>query len=68
MLKKLSSRKFWVTIGTGLIVLISDQLGINPDTVKWLVGMASTYVLGQGAVDAVEKLNLPKGNPPYSTQ
>ena len=56
MFNKFKSRKFWVTVCTALIVSVSDQIGISPETTQWLVALAASYIIGQGAVDAAEKL------------
>lgn len=54
MLDKLKSRKFWVTVVTGLLVAANDQLGLMPpDSLLTLVGLVAAYILGQSAVDAV---------------
>lgn len=52
MLEKLKSRKFWVTFVTMAIVLLADELGFDRDQTLQVVGMAGTYVFGQGYVDA----------------
>ena len=67
-MNKILSRKFIVTIVTAIIVAASDSLGLSPETAQWLVGLASAYILGQGAVDAAEKIGTKNGNPPYFTQ
>lgn len=53
MKKKLSSRKFLVTLAGVLTVVFNDYFGfgLNGDTVFALVSMIAAYVLGQGYVD-----------------
>lgn len=50
---RLKSRKFWVTLLVIVLVAFTEQLGLNidPDKIVALVGMASSYVLGQSYVD-----------------
>jgi len=50
-MRKLKSRKFWVTIGTGVVSIVLEQLGVEPEHVQYLVGLAMAYVVGQGIAD-----------------
>lgn len=52
LLKKLKSRKLWVTISTGAIITLGDHLGLDKETITKLAGLAASYVLGQGIADA----------------
>lgn len=51
------SRKFLVAVFTLLFIVLSDVLDLNVDAeVYWtLVGIASTYILGESIVDAKNK-------------
>ena len=49
---KLVSRKLIVAVITALIAGLGPQLGMLPGTIDNLVVIATTYILGQGAVDA----------------
>ena len=51
--ERLRSRKLWVTIVTGLIMLVNDAIGLDLDeqTITSLAIAVSAYVLGQAAVD-----------------
>lgn len=48
---KLKSKKFWVTIATGVVTVFAESLGVKPDHVQWLVGLVGAYLLGQGIAD-----------------
>jgi len=57
MSEKLKSRKLWAFIITVLIIL-SDYvftLRIPSDALLYLVGIAASYILGQGYVDAKQQ-------------
>jgi hypothetical protein len=47
------SRKFWVTLGTGFIIVFGEAVGIDLDEAQvWqLVGLVATYLGVQGAAD-----------------
>ncbi len=51
--EKLKSRKFWITFGTGVLLLFAQQLGLDiaPETVWGIVAMVTGYNAGQGYVD-----------------
>ena len=53
-MEKLKSRKLWMAIVNGLIVVANDGLGLNLDstTILAFTGMVSAYILGQSHVDA----------------
>lgn len=53
MASKWASRKLWTLIGTALFVILTDVLDvpINEETYWSIVGIASSYILGQGFVD-----------------
>lgn len=55
--EKLKSRKFWVTIGTMILLLFAKQLGVDIDesTVWGIVASVTGYNVGQGYVDGQEK-------------
>ncbi len=50
---RLQSRKFWVTVATGIIVVFGDALGVDlAEAQVWqLVGVVATYLGIQGAAD-----------------
>ncbi len=52
---KLISRKFWIVLASGTLVLFGEQLGwdIDADTIQNLVWVLLAYLGAQGAVDAV---------------
>jgi uncharacterized membrane protein len=58
MKDKLKSRKFWMAVVTGLLVILNDGLGLNlpSDAIKSVVEVVIAYIIGQGAVDAVSSL------------
>lgn len=51
MLEKLKSRKFWVTVVGGAIVLAGNQLGIDEAVTTKIVALIASYVIGQGISD-----------------
>lgn len=55
--KKLISRKFWVAITFGVIVVFGDELGfdIDADQLRNLTYGVLTYIGAQGVVDAVKE-------------
>lgn len=53
MIEKLKSRKLWVTIISGVVFAIGGAMKIDPETLQPLLVLAASYILGQGAVDAV---------------
>jgi hypothetical protein len=58
MFQKLKSRKLWAFIGTVSIVLLNFvfKLGMPPEDVLYLVIASSSYILGQGFVDAKQQV------------
>ena len=54
MVKKLTSRKFWVAVASGVFVVISEGLGADiPTETYWsVVGLAMAYIFGEAYVDA----------------
>lgn len=54
---KLKSRKFWVSVVAGLLIVLNDGMGMNLDnnTILGFSGIVISYVLGQSAVDKGEK-------------
>ena len=53
MLAKLKSRKFWITVATGLLVVLNDalELGLSPDAIGQFVIVAAGYLVAQGIAD-----------------
>lgn len=53
-MKRLQSRKLWVTVITGLIVVASAKfkLGLDNATIQALAVIVASYVIGQSWVDA----------------
>lgn len=53
MKEKLSSRKFWITIVSVLLITINDELGLGLDTesIMYFAGIVITYLLGQSWID-----------------
>ena len=52
MFEKLKSRKLWATVFGVTFATLGEQLGFNPESVKYVAGIIGTYVLGQGVADA----------------
>jgi len=50
-MKKLRSRKLWAFVITAALTAFGEQIGMSPDAIHWLVGLASSYLIGQGIAD-----------------
>lgn len=50
---KLKSRKFWVTLATLVVIVFSQQLGLDlsPEQIISGAGVVSSYLFGQSYVD-----------------
>lgn len=59
MKTKLTSRKFWVAVGSILAILICDIVGVELDkeTVIAVVISVASYILGEGMVDTARARN-----------
>jgi hypothetical protein len=57
MKSKLLSRKFILALATGLLVILNDglSLGLDTETIMYVVGIVATWILGEAAVDARRK-------------
>jgi hypothetical protein len=58
MIEKLKSRKLWVAVLSTVLITINDQMGnpVAPNTVVFLTATLGSYILGQSAVDVVDRL------------
>ena len=56
MLEKLKSRKLWAAVGTAVITLVLQELGVAEEYIDNAVKLAQTYILGQGAVDVAQAI------------
>lgn len=56
---KFKSRKFWMAVVTGLLVVANEGLGLNlpSEAVLTVAGVAISYILGQGYVDGKKVAN-----------
>lgn len=54
MIDKLKSRKFWVTFFGSTLVLLGNQLGLDPVLLDKVVNLLIGYVVVQGTVDSVQ--------------
>jgi uncharacterized membrane protein len=54
-LSKFKSRKFWIAVAGGLLVILNDQFGwgIDEAALTQMVTVVVGYIAGQGVVDAV---------------
>lgn len=55
-MEKLKSRKLWVAVFTGVLATL-DGLGVvnmSDESVRNLVTIAASYILGQAGVDALQ--------------
>lgn len=58
-MEKFKSRKFWMAVVTGLLVVANEGLGLNlpSEAVLTVAGVAISYILGQGYVDGKKVAN-----------
>jgi len=54
MKQKLTSRKFWMAVVTGVLVVLNEglDLGIDQDAIQKLVFLVSVWIGGETVVDA----------------
>lgn len=45
------SKKFWATVGGVLAVIGKNYIGLQEDQILMVVGVISSYVIGQGIAD-----------------
>ena len=52
-MEKLKSRKFWITIGTAILIIANRALGlgIDDETITKLIALVAAYDVGQGLAD-----------------
>ena len=50
--KKLKSRKLWAAVVGATLAALGEGIGLSPETVKWIVAIAGSYIVGQGIADA----------------
>ena len=52
-MQKLKSRKFLITVATGIGIVLAQAFGValDPEVIAGIVLLASSYVFGQGIVD-----------------
>ena len=57
LIEKLKSRKLWVGIASGVVIVFGKAFGLNlTDAQLWsLATTAAGYLLGQSAVDAITR-------------
>ena len=51
------SKKLLTVAVSMLALYLKDYIGLNEEVVKWIAGLAMTYVGGQSLVDAVNSKN-----------
>lgn len=58
MLDKLKSRKFWVAVVAGALVILNEGLEMNlpGETIQAFAAIIIGYLVGQGAADAAASL------------
>ncbi len=59
---KLKSRKLWVSLIAAVLIVFNDafEFGLDSTTITAIVSTVVGYVLGQGAVDAAERIGAAK--------
>lgn len=53
MKKKLLSRKFLIALATGLLIILNDglEMGLDTETIMYVVGIVGIWIFGEAAVD-----------------
>ena len=56
-MEKLKSRKFWMAVVSGLLIIANDglDLGLPNESVMAIAAIALGYIFGEAAVDALKK-------------
>lgn len=59
--EKLKSRKFWIAVLSGLLVVLNDQFGwsIDPEAIKQFITVMVGYILAEGVADAAGAIKKP---------
>jgi hypothetical protein len=59
MIEKMKSRKFLMALATGVLIILNDglSLGLDTETILYVVGIVGGWILGESAVDAVRASN-----------
>jgi len=57
-MKKLKSRKLWVSIGAAVLAIVGDAYGVSEEILKYAIGALGVYVGVEGLVDFAA---VPKG-------
>lgn len=54
MAQKFKSRKFWLAVTGGILVILNDGLGLNIDseTILSFTGIIISYILGESYIDS----------------
>lgn len=52
-MEKLKSRKFILALATGILIVLNDglNLGLNTETIMYVVGIVATWITGEALVD-----------------
>jgi hypothetical protein len=59
MKDKLRSRKLWMAVISGLLIILNDgfEMGLDNQTILSFSGIVITYLIGQSAVDVKTSKN-----------
>lgn len=54
---RMKSRKFWMAVVSGLLIVANEGLGLGIDenTVLAFAGLVASYIFGQAAVDVMKE-------------
>lgn len=68
LMNKFKSRKFWMAVITGILIVLNDglDLGIDQDTVLAFAGIMATFILGEAGVDALRTKSTAKQEEDHS--
>lgn len=57
---KLKSRKFWMAVVSGLLIIGNEGLGLDlpNEAIMTVAGVAITYILGESYIDGQRAKNL----------
>lgn len=70
MKQKLLSRKFLLALATGILIIANDGLdmGLDTETIMYVVGIVGIWIFGEAAVDISGKKKPEVPDAPYDSR
>lgn len=64
-MEKIKSRKFLMALATGILIILNDGLdmGLDTETILYVVGIVGGWIIGESAVDAARAVKNKEGLP-----